>query len=83
MSSSAPLVLSLSRPSARLTASRPSCYVADVLGRLRQPLGLRERNAGAVLVRATGAQLVARKRRECRRVLLSFLIVIVIGDDGD
>lgn len=54
------------------------CRFADVFGRLRQPVGVRERNARAVLVRATGAKLLARKRRQCRRVLLSFVTVIVV-----
>ena len=65
------------RPSAPLALTHIYVVTADVLGCIRQPLGLRERNARALLVRATGAELLARKRRECRRVLLSFVMAIV------
>lgn len=52
---------------------RRRCF-ADVFSGLRQPVGVRERNPRTLLVRATGAQLLARKRRERRPMLLSFVI---------
>lgn len=70
----------------RLTSHPPSPFVigcntaiscllsADVFNRVREPVGIRERNARTVLFRATGAQLLACKRRQCRRMLLSLVI---------
>lgn len=67
------VLLSLAWSSLLLLLFRASSS-ADVFNRVREPFGIRERNARTVLFRATGAQLLACKRRQCRRMLLSLVI---------
>lgn len=57
-------------------------FLSDVLNSVRQPIGIRKRNPGTVLVCTTGTQFVAHERWKRRRVLLGFVTWSVLALQG-